>query len=292
MQESISRYLDPLTDFGFKYLFGGESNKEVMISFLNSLFIGEYVIIDLDYSQTEYAGENTEYKKVFFDLMCTTDNGNQLIIEMQRNEQSNFRDRFVYYLSRLISSQLPKGKTQWNKQLKAVCLIGLLDFELKDSHKNRYLNKISLMNTDTGGLFYDRFEFKFLELPRFDKKEHELVTALDKWMFLFKNMHQLKEVPAALNEEIFHTVFNIAEMNNLKKAKRLWYESNMKAKSDYMNCIAFAGEVAMEKGLEKGLEKGMYDKAVEIAREMKQECYSLAQIVRLTKLPAEEVELL
>ena len=32
------RYLNPLTDFGFKRLFGTEMNKELLISFLNALF--------------------------------------------------------------------------------------------------------------------------------------------------------------------------------------------------------------------------------------------------------------
>ena len=34
------RYISPYTDFGFKYIFGSELNKEYLISFLNALFIG------------------------------------------------------------------------------------------------------------------------------------------------------------------------------------------------------------------------------------------------------------
>ena len=34
----IGRYIDPLSDFGFKLLFGSEPNKELLISFLNELF--------------------------------------------------------------------------------------------------------------------------------------------------------------------------------------------------------------------------------------------------------------
>jgi hypothetical protein len=31
----IGRYIDPLTDFGFKKIFGSEPNKDLLIAFLN-----------------------------------------------------------------------------------------------------------------------------------------------------------------------------------------------------------------------------------------------------------------
>ena len=40
-------YIDPRTDFGFKYLFGTELNKDLLIGFLNALFHGTRVITDV-----------------------------------------------------------------------------------------------------------------------------------------------------------------------------------------------------------------------------------------------------
>ena len=40
------KYIDPFTDFGFKWLFGTEENKAILISFLNDLLDIEYKIID------------------------------------------------------------------------------------------------------------------------------------------------------------------------------------------------------------------------------------------------------
>ena len=34
----INKYIDPLTDFGFKRLFGNEPNKDLLIDLLNSIF--------------------------------------------------------------------------------------------------------------------------------------------------------------------------------------------------------------------------------------------------------------
>jgi hypothetical protein len=36
----VGRYIDPLSDFGFKLLFGSDPNKEILIAFLNELFKG------------------------------------------------------------------------------------------------------------------------------------------------------------------------------------------------------------------------------------------------------------
>ena len=42
------RYVNPYTDFGFKMLFGSEINKELLISFINSLLGGKEMICDLN----------------------------------------------------------------------------------------------------------------------------------------------------------------------------------------------------------------------------------------------------
>lgn len=46
------RFIDPLTDFGFKHLLGGEPNKEIIIEFLNAIFVGQKKIVDLVFSPT------------------------------------------------------------------------------------------------------------------------------------------------------------------------------------------------------------------------------------------------
>ena len=109
MSARTNKYIDPLSDFGFKHLFGGEPNKEVMIDFLNALFEGEKQIIDIVYNPTELAGDDKDHKKVFFDLLCTGDKGEQFIVEMQRAAHDNFEDRCIFYLSRLIHQQKSMG---------------------------------------------------------------------------------------------------------------------------------------------------------------------------------------
>src|SRR5882757_5220058 len=96
MEPKLGRFIDPLSDFSFKRLFGSEPNKDILIHFLNELFKGQKEIVDLVYSTTEHAGDISEFKKVFFDLQCTGKNGEQFIIEMQRAEQRNFKEKEMY----------------------------------------------------------------------------------------------------------------------------------------------------------------------------------------------------
>ena len=44
LRELKDRYVNPYTDFGFKKLFGSEMNKDLLISFINSLLSGEEVV--------------------------------------------------------------------------------------------------------------------------------------------------------------------------------------------------------------------------------------------------------
>jgi predicted transposase/invertase (TIGR01784 family) len=68
------------------------------------------------------------------------------------------------------------------------------------------------------------------------------------------------------------------------------YDSNLKAKWDYENSIAFAEEKAEERGIEKGIEKGRHEEALDIARELKKESSSIEFIAKITKLSISEIE--
>jgi predicted transposase/invertase (TIGR01784 family) len=51
-------------------------------------------------------------------------------------------------------------------------------------------------------------------------------------------------------------------------------------------------EEGIEIGFEQGMERGRHQEALEIAREMKKDQFSIEQISKLTKLSFEEIEAL
>ena len=83
-----SVYINPLTDFGFKRLF---YNKELLISFLNDVVGTD--IKDIVYRPTEGMGWFYEERTEIFDLLCTTQNDEFVVVEMQLGRQTHFRHR-------------------------------------------------------------------------------------------------------------------------------------------------------------------------------------------------------
>lgn len=56
MSQHKEKYINPLTDFGFKKLFGTESTKMLLIDFLNQI-LPDRKIKDLSYSSNEKQGK-------------------------------------------------------------------------------------------------------------------------------------------------------------------------------------------------------------------------------------------
>jgi len=241
--------------FGFKHLFASEPNKPLLIDFLNQLFKGQKVVTDLEYSPTEHLGAGEKERKVFFDLVCTGSNGEKFVVEMQRGYQKYFKERLVYYASTIIKEQLPKGPDGDNYELVEVYIICLLEFNLPDSDKTRYLYTIGLMDIEVSKIFYNKLAYKLIELPNFVLEEKELKTDLEKWLFILKNMSRLEKVPVYLRKPIFQRVFQIAEVGALTKEERMLYDASLKAKRDWDNTVAWAAQQAAEEAAKKATAK-------------------------------------
>ena len=108
----MGRFINPFTDYGFKFLFGREVEKELLISFLNDLLVGEHVITDIQFLNNEQQPEVKNERGIIYDIYCMTDTGERIIVEMQNREQPYFKDRALFYLSRAITQQAKRG--QWN----------------------------------------------------------------------------------------------------------------------------------------------------------------------------------
>lgn len=190
------RYVNPYTDFGFKLLFGTDMNKELLISFLNSLLHGREVIKDVTYLNAEHLGTQEYDRKAVFDVYCENEQGEKFLVEMQKGEQQFFKDRSVFYSTFPIREQAKRGN--WDYELKAVYTVGILNFVFDDKDDEYFHHEVKLMDIYTKEVFYDKLTFVYLEMPKFNKREDELVTMFDKWLFVLRNLATLLERPAAL----------------------------------------------------------------------------------------------
>jgi predicted transposase/invertase (TIGR01784 family) len=252
-------FIDLTSDFGFKKLFGEEPNKDLLISFLNEVFQGRKQILDLEYTRNEAQGESFEDGTAIFDLVCTGKEGEKFIIEVQRALQENFKKRAIYYTSRLISNQAPKGKkAKWMYNISEVYLIALMQgFTVSDPRDTHYLHHVYLCNLHNNSIFYPGLGYIYIELPKFNKLEHQLENDLDRWIFLLKNMATLEKISVYLHKPIFEKVFDIATYSKLKKEDRMTYDVAQKNRWDLYSIKETAFNAGKKEGIQSGIEKGI-----------------------------------
>ena len=280
------RYISLLTDFGFKRIFGTAPNKDLLINFLNSLFDGRKVIKSLKYSNSEHVGDIYTERKAIFDVYCESEDGEKFIVEMQNASQKFFKDRSVYYSTFPIREQAPKGDT-WNYKLNPVYTVALLNYDMKDEtafDMNEISHHVQLCDTATKRVFYDKLEFIYVEVAKFNKTENELVTPYDKWLYALKNLSSLNERPAALRDKIFDRLFQVAEIAKFTPVELKEYEDSLKTYRDLKNSLDTAEE--------KGRVEGRVEEKIAIARNLKSMGMSISDVSKATGLQEEEIKAL
>lgn len=265
------RYINPYTDFGFKLLFGTDMNKELLVSFLNALLFGKEVIKNVTYLNTEHLGTQEYDRRAVFDVYCENEQGEKILVEMQRGEQQFFKDRSLYYATFPIREQAPRG--EWDYELMGVYVIGILNFVFHESpsqvsagEKSRLLSEsasdcfhhqVQLVDLKTKEVFYDKLTFIYLEMPKFNKTEAELETMFDKWMFVLRNLSGLLERPSALQERVFNRLFKAAEIAAFSPQRRSEYWESLKNYRDWKNVLDTNMKKSYVKGREEGLAEGI-----------------------------------
>ncbi len=252
------RYLNPLTDFGFKKLFGTEPNKALLIDFLNTLLPPHHQIQTLSYCPTEHLGNTEINRKAIFDLYCQSPKGDRFIVELQKAKQNFFKDRSLYYATFPIQEQGQKG--EWNFKLDPVYTVGILDFVFDEDPGDPdvipdAIQVVKLRNQNCK-VFYNKLTFIYIELPKFTKTLEELETHTDKWLFLLKSLSKLLDQPEPLQEDIFTQLFTAAEVAQFDPLEQVAYRESLKHYWDMNNVVETAREEGLAEGREVGLAEG------------------------------------
>ena len=112
---------------------------------------------NIRYLNPEQLGLTREDRKSVFDVCCKTDSGEEFIVEMQKERQTYFRDRALYYSTYPLREQGRKG--DWSYRLTPVYMVGILDFTLDHPTGNgtgekgmeeKLIYRYSLRESETG----------------------------------------------------------------------------------------------------------------------------------------------
>ena len=211
----MTKFINPFTDVGFKKIFGQEMTKDLLIDFLNDLLVDEKHIIDITFLDKEILPEYMGDRGVIYDIYCTTESGEQFIVEMQNKQHVHFRERALYYLSKTVARQGEKG-AEWKFDLKALYGVFFMNFRL-DNLPHKLRTDVVLTDRDTHEQFSDKLRFIFIELPAFSKEEQECETDFERWIYVLKNMETLKRLPFKARKSVFEKLEKIVDIASLSK---------------------------------------------------------------------------
>jgi len=279
----MGKFINPFTDVGFKIIFGEEFSKPRLLDFLNALLEGERAITDLAFLDKEQQAMFDGDRSPIYDILCETESGEKIIVEMQNREHPNFKERMLYYASEAIVRQGEKG-TAWNYDIKAVYIIAFTNFVLTGC-AGRLRIDAGLTDLQQGGLFTDKLRLIYLQMPCFTKEASECENQFERWIYILKNMEILERMPWAAQNAVFQRLAEVAEVSKLSKEDRIKYDHALKRYRDTLNAITGAEQ----KGRTEGRAEGVRVKALETARRMKDKGFSVEDIAEITDLSTGEI---
>ena len=278
-----------MSDFVFKYVFGQEKNKKLLICLLNALLsleksrkIADVTIIN-PFNEKEFKVE----KLTALDIKATDQDGKRYNIEVQVESFTGYVNRAVYYLTKLHSSQLCEAE-EYDKMNKSIgiSILGYRLFpELQMAHSiyklaniaaesfyDRNLQKLNILNTLDMLNILDRLnildilELHFIELPKIAKKiKFRQETPFEKWLHILKfgELYYDSETPLPEQleeEEGIKMAIEMLRAVNADEHIRARLEAEEKFRRDVIAIAKTRNAKRFEKIQQKLLEK---DKVIE-----------------------------
>ena len=216
------QFADIKNDIAFRKIFGNENKKEILISFLNAVLKLEdqkqiiWIEILNPYQLPRIAGS----KATILDVRAKDKAGNTYIVEMQVTDKKGLDKRITFYSARGYASQLDASENYY--KLKPIIFIGILDFEYMASPN--YMSRHLILDVETQEHKLKDLEFTFIELPKFNKSENELLSLVEKWIYFIKNAESLNVIPQSINDEGLKLAYHEADRHTWTKSELEEYD--------------------------------------------------------------------
>ena len=168
--------------------------------------------------------------------------------------------------------------------------------------KEKIRHHVQLCDTATHKVFYDKLEYIYVEISKFNKPLEELDTLYEKWLYALKNLYKLTQRPKELCDKVFDRLFEEAEIAKFTPQEMREYETSKMAYRDIKNSvdtakregIAEGKEIGMKEGMEKGMEKGRaegkHEANTETAQRLLAMGLSAEQVAKATQLSLEIIK--
>ena len=289
-----SRYVNLLTDSGFKIVYGDRKNKGLLIDLLNTILPEEAQVEDIiEYRDREQLKATSYSKGTRMDLLCRGKDGTDYIVEVQRERCDPFFKRVMYYASGVYRNNLDESEEY--DVLTPVYVVGILDFKLEHEDKRQWdtdnlISHYEMMEKRTGELAPTVFSCNFVELSRFTKSAEECANYRDRLFYWFRHSGQLDRIPEFISRSPkVAELANACEKGSFSPEKKIEYERLMLNELDRINMVRQAERRGLANGREEGIAEGAAGKAAETAKNLKAKGIDSKIIAECTGLTAEQV---
>ncbi len=282
------QFVDPKNDIAFRKIFGNENKKVILISFLNAVLSleGDLRINSVELMNPYQLPIIQGLKSSIVDLKARDGKGHSYVIEMQVAEPDGLEKRLLYYLSKDYVNQIDSGEQY--AELKPVIFIGIFNFEFTANKHS--ISHHAVCNVESGERIIKDMDFFFLELPKFTKKNVELVTITEKWLYFIKEAKNLDVMPTDLGDEGLAQAYHDAAKFTWTKEELNAYDYAAMREQDERGIKALAVRRAEQKAMEQGIEQGNDQGQGQIVRFQASQGKTVAEISDNTGLSMERVQ--
>lgn len=219
MEKTKKLLMDPLSNYGFKYLFGSINHKDVIIDFLNAFFdsldsemeLYKHTILDIRYKAGTTGDRFWDInRKPYVVFLCSCSDGSVLKLRLNKivllesiRSLHNVRTQVDSVMSYFVDAHsYPKcydltllnyRHSDNESRLRCACLV--TDGKMEQTRDNlvQFQAELSLF---PDGITSDS-------------------TRFDKWIYLLRNLSTMTKIPECLDDDIFQRVFEIMDCGNL-----------------------------------------------------------------------------
>ncbi|WP_333859907.1 Rpn family recombination-promoting nuclease/putative transposase [Clostridium sp.] len=243
--------LNPKVDFAFKKLFGSSENKDILISFINSVLPESEQVRDIELKNPYNIASYRKGKMTILDIKAVDEKGTWYDIEMQLAEQGYYDKRAFYYWAKVYSDQIESGDDF--DLLRKTIAINILDFNYLN--EENFHNVYKVYNESSRKEFSDIFQMHFIELNKFKKDFGDLNTALDRWTAFLSRAYEIDrdKIPEELaGDSSVKKAIEKLDIMYLDKEEREIYENDLKR----LRIQKAEIKAAKTKGKREGREEG------------------------------------
>ncbi len=282
------RILSPKNDFLFKKLFFDKDNQDLLKKLLEDCIgfdkkqVSEITLID-----RALQGETQEEKEIVLDVMVKLSDETQVNVEIQLVNQRDYRERTIFYLSRMLSSQKIKGYGY--SELKQTVALNIVDFDIFTDTEEFY-SSFTFREVNRGTELSDIMKVEFLELKKYNESLLQSKNKKALWQKFFnikgkEDIEMLKEL-----DENFKKPLEKLEYLSKDPAVLTDYEKSERKRRDEEARMQYAISEGFKEGRERGIEQGIEQGILATAKNMLEDGVDIALISKYTGLDTEIIE--